>query len=140
MNRHKNYLREIAKFASGLMFGDFLMGIWLMTSGMAQTKFMGITFAVPTIIAWMIFDIVVVAILVHYGWHAEVHNPTIKQRNFFIIIGILLSIVMIAHLLRALFNVNLSIGLWMVPIWLSWVAFVVTGFLAYTSFVFATKK
>ena len=38
MNRHKNYLREIAKFASGLMFGDFLMGIWLMTSGMAQTK------------------------------------------------------------------------------------------------------
>ena len=138
--KHKNNLREIAKFASGLMVGDFLVGVWLVMGKMLPIVFMGIMFTAPMVSVWMVFDILAIALLVYYGWHAEIHAPTIKQKNFFIGVGILLSIVAVALLLRAVFGTPLSIGLWVVPLWLSWVATIVTGFLAYTSFVFATKN
>lgn len=140
MTKHKNNLREIAKFAAGLVTGDFLVGVWLAAGKMIPISFMGITFTAPMVAFWMVFDILIIILLVHYAWHAEVHNPTMKQRNFFMIVGVILSIVAVTHLLRALFGVILNIGTWSFPFWLSWIAVIAATFLAYTSFVFAAKN
>ncbi len=140
MTKHKNNLREVAKFASGLMVGDFLVGVWFAAGGMLPMRFMGITFTAPMVAFWMVFDIVAIALLIYYGWHAEVHSPTVRQRSFFIAVGILLSVVAVAHFLRVLFAVALEIGTWPVPFWISWVAAIVTAFLAYTSFAFASQR
>jgi len=41
--------------------------------------------------------------------------------------SILLAAVSLAHLLRALFGVQVTLADWVIPMWVSWVAFVVAG-------------
>lgn len=43
-------------------------------------------------------------------------------------------LVAVLHLARVLFGWDMTIGEWMVPVWLSWVAIVAAGFLAYTGY------
>lgn len=139
MTKHKQNLREAAKFFAGLVTGDFLVGVWFALGKMIPFTFAGITFTAPMVAFWMVFDLLVIVLLVHYAWHAEVHNPTMRQRNFFMAAGVIFSVVAAAHLLRALFGVALNIGTWSFPFWLSWVAVIAAAFLAYTSFVFAAR-
>jgi len=42
----------------------------------------------------------------------------------------LFAIVSLAHLLRLIYGWNMNIGGWVVPMWISWVGFVVPGVLA----------
>ncbi len=62
------------------------------------------------------------------------------HKNYYIILGCVLGIVSLAHLVRAVFGISLIVGGWSVPIWLSWLAFVVAGYLSYTSFRFVAEK
>lgn len=140
MTKHKQNLREAAKFLAGLVTGDFLVGVWYAAGKMIPFTFAGITFTAPVVAFWMVVDLVIIILLVHYAWHAEVHNPTMRQRNFFRVAGAIFAVVAAAHLLRALFSVSLVIGTWSFPFWLSWVAVLAAAFLAYTSFVFAARS
>jgi len=57
-----------------------------------------------------------------------------EQRTFNSIVGSVLSVVAVLHLLRAVYSWEAVIGGWMVPVWVSYVAVLVAGFLAYSAF------
>ena len=46
------------------------------------------------------------------------------------IAGILFGVVSVLHLLRVIFVVSVEINGWLLPIWLNWIGFFVTGFLS----------
>ena len=54
-----------------------------------------------------------------------------KQKTYLVIVTVVFSAVSIFHLLRLIFKWNAIIGSWTVPLWLSIVAFIIAGFLAY---------
>lgn len=55
-------------------------------------------------------------------------------RGFSRLVAVIFAIVALAHLLRALAGLDIVIGAQSIPIWASWVAAVVSGFLAYLGF------
>ncbi|MDD5318706.1 MAG: hypothetical protein PHF79_02710 [Candidatus Pacebacteria bacterium] len=142
MNNHRHALKEIAKFATGLVTADFFVGLWFLTSNIGPLNFWGISFTPSAVEAWMIFDIILIAILVHYAWHADIHTPSMKQKTLFIVVGIIMGIVGLAHLLRLAFGISIDIGGWAAPFWLSWIGTLVALYISYSSFRFAvhTKK
>lgn len=142
MNDHKHLLREIAKFASGLITADFLVGMWFLYSHSVPLNFWGIAFTPSVIEAWMVFDIALLIILVHYAWHAEILAPSVREKTLLNIVGSIMGVVGVAHLLRLIFGVSINIGGWMAPFWLSWLGTTVALYVSYASFKFAahTRK
>jgi hypothetical protein len=59
-----------------------------------------------------------------------------NQRAFNLTAGLIFLVIAILHVLRIVFDWSAIIGGWDVPEWVSWVAFLVTGFLAYEGFRF----
>ena len=139
MDNHKYILRELAKFAAGLIVGDFLVLVWMAT-GNIPVMFWGVTFSTSFIAGAMVFDLILIAMLIHYGWHAEVYAPSVNQRTFFLIAGTLLTLVAVLHFVRVIFQAPIILAGWQVPMWLSWIGTLVAGFLGYTSFKFAQTK
>ncbi|MGH7141155.1 MAG: hypothetical protein ACREGH_00780 [Minisyncoccia bacterium] len=130
--RHQT-LREIAKFASGLVAADFLCGIWFWGAGMLPVPFMGTTITAGMVGPWLIFDVVLFLFLVHYGWHTG-KIPNLRERTYTLVAGILFTIVALAHFIRIFTGAEFSIFGWTVPLWLSWIGVIVTTYLAYMSF------
>ena len=60
-----------------------------------------------------------------------------NQKTFSLVTGAIFSVIAVLHLLRAVLGWNAVLGSFTVPVWLSWVAFVVAGFLAYSAFKLA---
>ena len=129
---HK-FLHEVAKFASGLVVGDFLCGWWLATHNGLPFSFLGMTFTHYIILPWMIFDVALFIILVYYGWHLG-RGPVIREKTFLYIVGIIFGVVAIAHLLRVFLGADLIIFEWHAPLWISWIGTAVGAFLSYMSF------
>jgi hypothetical protein len=50
------------------------------------------------------------------------------------------SLIALLHLVRIIFGWSAMLGSWSVPMWLSWVALIVTGALAYFGFSLATQS
>lgn len=130
----KKTLREISKFASGLVAADFLCAIWLYNSGMLPLSFFGITVTSQGAILGMIFDVILFAILFHFGWRIQERPRTKNEHKFHIIAGIIFTIVALLHLSRIIFQWQLSVGTWEFPYWLNALGVVITAFLAYASF------
>ena len=57
-----------------------------------------------------------------------------SQRMFSLTAATIFSLIALLHLFRLLFGWNANIGGWVVPHWLSWVALIVAGYLAYAGF------
>lgn len=57
-----------------------------------------------------------------------------NQRTYLQVTGLLFSLAAVVHLLRAVFGWEVSIAGWMIPGWLSWIAVVVAGYLAYCAY------
>ncbi len=55
------------------------------------------------------------------------------------IVGCVTGLVSLVHLVRAITGTSIFINDWMFPIWLSWVAVLVAGFVSYMSFKFASR-
>ena len=51
-----------------------------------------------------------------------------------IVSSVIFLIVFVLHALRIYFNWGAMVGGWEVPMWFSWLAVVLTGYLAYTGF------
>ncbi len=136
----KSILKEIAKFASGLIIGDFLCGLWLYFSSLAPISFLGMTFTKRGIVLGMVFDIIVFAFLVHYAWKMGDRTRSDAERLFHNIAGTLFSTVALLHLSRIIFGLQLVIASWNVPYWLNGLGAVVTLFLAYISFELGRKE
>ena len=57
-----------------------------------------------------------------------------SQKTFAVTTGVVFSLIAALHALRLLLGWEAVIGGWNVPLWLSWVAIAVSGYLAYTAF------
>lgn len=137
---HKKTLREIAKFASGLIMGDFICGLWFYFGGYLPMTFLGITFGAQTVVAWLVFDALLFAFLVHYGWKMEDRPRTSNEKIFHRVVGIVFAVVALLHLSRVILGLNFVVGTWNAPYWLNGLGAIVTAFLSYFSFHLANRK
>jgi hypothetical protein len=137
----KTTLREISKFASGLVAADFMCGLWFYFGGVtAPTSFFGIALTQQNIILWMLFDVILFGFLVHYAWKMEDRSRTDNERLFHNIAGVVFTLVALLHLSRIVFGWQFILGSWDVPYWLNGLGTIITAFLAYLSFHLGHKK
>jgi len=57
-----------------------------------------------------------------------------KNKTYFIIVSIVFVVVTLLHSLRIIFDWSMRVGNWDVPMWLSWLAVIFVGMLAYHGF------
>ena len=62
-----------------------------------------------------------------------------NQRTFFTVSGMLFGVIALMHLLRVLAGWPAHLGTFEAPMWLSWVAMVVAGYLAFSAFRLKSK-
>lgn len=134
---HKN-LRELAKFASGLVAADLATAIWFAYSGLLPVTSFGITFTDAMIWPAIVFDVAALAFLVHYGWRIG-DIPSLRERSYLMLAGLVFAAVAIVHFARVLFQVDIMVMGWEAPHWISWTASAVSAYLAYMSFHLATR-
>lgn len=132
---HKNTLRELAKFASGLVAADFLAGLWWYFNTSLPRDILGMHFSDTTIMFWMVFDAIVFLFLIHYGWRIhEGKQHSSPEKMFHRIVGVIFGIVALLHLARLFFGFDFTIGGWNFPYWLNGLGAIVAGILSYLSF------
>ena len=136
-NKHTQAVREIAKFFSGLVAADILVGIWLKSVGYSGWL-LGVPLTPSSIYAWLTFDLALLIFLISYGWHVSV-SVTTSRKVIFITAGVLLTVVAVLHFLRILYGVPIWFGTVSIPLWLSIFGVIVPGFLAYASFHLSTR-
>lgn len=132
-------LREIAKFASGLVAADFVSVVWLGAAGFFPLTILGVTWTADAVVPIAVFDIAVFILLVHFGWGMKLPLESPNEQNLLYATGVIFAAVAIVHLMRLAFGLNVALGAFDVPMWLSWVGVLVTGYLSYTSFHFALR-
>jgi hypothetical protein len=57
-----------------------------------------------------------------------------KERGFFTTVGVVFLLVFVVHLLRVVNGWSFVVGSYEVPMWVSWVAFLLTGYLSFSAF------
>jgi len=62
------------------------------------------------------------------------------RRAYLVVTAVIFSLIALLHLVRIIFGWSAMLGSWSVPMWLSWVALIVTGALAYFGFSLATQS
>jgi hypothetical protein len=63
----------------------------------------------------------------------------ISQKTFSLIAGLILSLIALGHLLRLVYSWPLHIADWTAPMWVSWPALLVLGFLGFTGLYLSRK-
>lgn len=134
----KQLLHELAKLGAGLVLGDFLAVLWLVSQGSFPVTFYGAEFGVETVTPIIFFDIALFIILVHYGWHLG-STPRLRTHLYFLTIGVVLGIVALAHMVRVFTGADVNIMGWAVPLWISYIGTLVAGYLAYMSFYLSIR-
>ena len=132
----RQWLHDLAKFGAGLVAADFVVVWWLSSLRHVPDTFMGVPLAEAN--ATLLVDIFLFLILVHYGWNIG-QIPHVKERMYLTAAGVIFTVVAGGHLLRILYNGDVVIFGWAVPLFLSWIGVVVATYLAYTSFHLATR-
>lgn len=62
-----------------------------------------------------------------------------NQKTFLGITGVLFLLMTILHVARIIFGWNAIIGGWVIPLWVSWIAIVLAGFLSFQSWKLMKK-
>jgi len=135
---NKRSLQEVAKFAAGLVAADLITLVWLSQTKLLPVHFMGATFGASMVLPGVIFDLALLAILIHYGWHLG-KIPAPREHTYLLVAGVIFGVVTVAHLWRLFASGSLDIMGWDVPLWLSWFGVAVAAYLCYTSFHFAMR-
>ncbi len=136
---HTQRLREIAKFASGLVTGDLLMGLWFIGSGLLPQTIFGIWVTQQTAWLWIGLDAFALLVLIHYAWNPKLLELHASSKSLFLIVGIITGAVAVIHFLRLVFGWAVNIGGWFLPMWASWIGIFLAAFISYASFHFAAK-
>ncbi len=134
------HLKEFAKIATGLVLADAISVLWISIGHLLPMNFLGATLTTNIVIPVLIFDSVVALLLAHYGWGIKLPVRTMRERGMLFTVGTLFAIVALAHWVRITFGMNLILGSWVIPVWLSWIAITVTTYLSYLSFHFALQR
>jgi hypothetical protein len=135
---NKRTLQEIAKFAAGLVAADLITLVWLASSGMLPAHFMGMDFDPTMVLPGVVFDLALLFILIHWGWHIG-KIPAPREHSYLLIVGVIFTIIAVAHLWRLFSSGSLVLMGWVVPLWLSWFGVAITAYMAYASFRFAFR-
>ena len=134
----RQWLHDLSKFAAGLVAADFVVFWWLSLQTRMPAVFLGLAIDRTMLIPAMIVDIFILLILVHYGWNIG-KIPHLKERAYMVMTGAIFTVVFLGHLSRVLYSGDLVFFGWDVPVFLSWLGVVVSGYLAYVSFYFASR-
>lgn len=131
-------LHEIAKFAAGVVAADFLWLLWFSQQHLHSIQFFGMSVTSEMLLPNLIFDLAMFIILVHYAWHIG-KIPSMRERSYITIAGVVFSLVAIMHLWRVFTGADLMIGEWDAPVWMSWFGVSIATYLAYMSFHLAAN-
>ena len=101
-------------------------------------NFLGLPIVDSMIMPALIVDVFLFLMLVHYGWNIG-KIPHMRERAYLTLAGCIFSVVAIAHLTRIMYQSDIVIFGWQVPIILSWFGVVVATYRAYSSFHFAAR-
>ena len=73
-----HYFREIAKIGVGLVLADLVSVFWFSAAGFFPLTILGITWSASAVWPIAIFDLVLILLLVHYGWNMKlpIKSPT----------------------------------------------------------------
>lgn len=129
-------LQEISKFAAGLVAADLITLVWLAAQGLLPVHFMGVDFGPDMVVPGVVFDLALLLILIHYGWHVG-KIPSPREHTYLLVVGVVFAVVAVAHLWRIFASGDLVLLGWDVPLWLSWFGVIITAYLSYASFRFA---
>lgn len=140
MHHHHKQLQGAARFVALLVLADLVAVIWLALTGYFPLEVLGITFPETSVLPLAVFDVAMLIILVHFGWNITLPVQSPKEKNLLVLVGVVFGIVSLAHLLRLAFGLDIVIGSFYAPGWLSWVGVIITGYLSYSSFHFARQK
>ncbi len=135
---NKRSLQEVAKFAAGLVAADLITLVWLAQTNLLPVHFMGVNFGPEMVVPGVVFDLALLLILIHYGWHIG-KIPAPREHTYLLVAGSIFSIIALAHLWRIFATGALVLMGWTVPLWLSWFGVIITAYLAYSSFRFALR-
>lgn len=135
---HHKHLRELAKFGSGVVAADLATNIWFLYSGLLPLTTLGMTVDEAMLWPAVVFDVAALAFLVHYGWRLG-DIPSLRERSYLLLAGLVFAIVAIVHFGRILFNVDVTIMGWEAPHWISWTAAAVAAYLSYMSLHLAAR-
>jgi hypothetical protein len=139
MHKHISYLREIAKFVSGIVAADILFGLWVLSVGAYPFSFLGVVLEPSGIYSWLAIDFILLIFLIHYAWHITL-PVTHPRKSLLTGAGTIFFIVALLHFLRLAFNIPIFISGFEIPYWPNLVGLVIAGFLSWTSFTFAFHK
>ena len=135
-----NMLRDLAKVGVGVFVADLASVIWLGAAGFFPLTVLGVTWTADAILPIAAFDIGIILLLIHIGWNTRGPVRSPSERTLLIAAGIVFLVVALAHLARLAFGLDLALGDFAVPLWLSWFGVVVAGYLSYSSFHFAMRS
>lgn len=133
-------LRELSKLLTGVVLADAVAVVWMAGIHMLPLSFMGTHITNATVLPVILFDAVLALLLAHYGWGIALPVRTVRERTMLYIIGILFAAVALLHWIRIAFGLPLYLGDFLIPVWLSWTAVVITTYLSYISFHFALLR
>lgn len=139
MNKH-HLLREIAKVGVGLFIADFVSVIWFGAAGFFPLTILGVTWTATSILPIALFDAAVVLLLAHYAWHTVLPIRSPSERTLLLLAGFIFLAVAVVHLARLMFGIDVVLGGFYMPMWLSWLGIIIAGYLSYCSFHFAMRK
>lgn len=135
----RQWLHDAAKVGTGLVIADIFTHWWLLTQNILPTQFLGLPIDASMLAAGTVLDVFLLIMLVHYGWHIG-KIPQIKERTYLTAAGVLFIVVAGGHIVRVLFQGEVVIFGWYVPLVLSWLGIVAATYLAYASFHFAARR
>lgn len=131
-------LRDLAKFASGVVAADLATSIWLAYSGLLPFTTMGITITEAMIWPAIVFDVAAIAFLIHYGWKIG-DIPSLRERGYLVLSGLVFGTIAVVHFARILFDIDVAVMGFEAPHWISWTASAVAVYLSYMSFHLAAR-
>lgn len=131
--------RDIAKVLVGLALADLISVLFFGNAGLFPLTILGVTWTSAAIVPIVVFDAAIILLLVHYGWSMKLPLSSPSERTLLVIAGIIFLAVALAHLARLALGIDIALGDFAVPLWLSWIGFLVAGYLSYASFHFALR-
>ncbi len=63
-----------------------------------------------------------------------------SQKSFSLVAGLIFFVVAVLHILRLVMDWNVVFAGWSVPMWVSWIALPIAGFLAYEGLRLSTRS
>lgn len=127
-------LRDLAKVGAGLVIADMVSALWLASAGLLPMTILGVSWDASMVPEILVFDGALLILLIHLGWNVRLPVTSPSERTLLALSGTIFLVVALLHFARLMFDWQLALGGFAIPLWLSWLGFGVTLYLSYSSF------